>query len=194
VRKFTEKIAFFIKAAPARNNQPPSQPGLGFEWGSFIFRGIVKSMDETLDYFSEEGVPLRATISLSVARPNIEFIQAPNSGGQGAAPGQGGPATGATAPLEAARANDNVQSVAARNGNSGDWKGIAAANNIDDPLRLTPGTLIDANAKINLKAGVNLSATAGVGASASAGFSAGAGLSVQGPNVSADANLSLRSR
>jgi hypothetical protein len=150
VRKHTEEVAYFIMA-PLKNNKR-IQPGLSFEWGSFIFRGIVKSMDETLDYFSDEGVPLRATISLSVRRPNIEFIEAPGNRGQGNA------ATGATAPLEAARANDNVQSVAARNGNSSDWKGIAAANNIDDPLRLAAGALIDVNAKINLKTSINLSA------------------------------------
>jgi hypothetical protein len=140
VRVKTEKVAYFIKAEPGK-----TQPGLSFEWGSFIFRGVVKSMDETLDYFSEEGKPLRATISLNLDRPAIEFIRArSNSQGQGA--GQSN-ATGATAPLEPARNNDNVQSVAARNGNSGNWKGIAAANNIDDPLRLPPGSLINANAR-----------------------------------------------
>lgn len=135
VRANTEKVAYFVMAEPGR-----TQPGLSFEWGSFIFRGVVKSMDETLDYFSEEGKPLRATISLSVERPTIEFIPAPGAAGAG-------PGTGATAPLEPARTNDNMQSVAARNGNSGDWKSMAAANNIDDPLRLPPGSLIDPNAR-----------------------------------------------
>src|SRR6185369_1270231 len=158
VRKNTEKIAYFVKAKPGDNNRP-AQPGVSCEWGSFIFRGVVKSIDETLDYFSDEGVPLRATISLSIARPNIEFIQAPNGAGQNRSPGQSA-ATGATAPLEPARANDNVQSLAARNGNSRDWKAIAAGNNIDDPLRLAPGALINVNAKLNLKAGVNVTTNA----------------------------------
>src|SRR5437588_372207 len=51
VRKNTEKVAFFIMAPRDKSNKPV-QPGLSFEWGSFIFRGVVKSMDETLDYFS----------------------------------------------------------------------------------------------------------------------------------------------
>ena len=167
VRKNTEKIAYFVKAKPGDNDRP-AQPGVSFEWGSFIFRGVIKSIDETLDYFSDEGVPLRATISLSIARPNIEFIQAPN---RARPPGQS-PATGATAPLEPARANDNLQRLAARNGNSRDWKAIAAGNNIDDPLRLAAGALINMNAKLNLKAGLNVTASA--------------------PN--AGANLTLRSR
>jgi hypothetical protein len=150
VRRNTEDIAYFIKAPPDRNNRPV-QPGMGFEWGSFIFRGVVKSMDETLDYFSEEGVPLRANISLSVAQPNIEFIPA-RAGGAGGAPGAG-QGSGATTPLEAAGANDNVQKLAARNGKSSDWKAIASANKIDDPLRLRAGALINVTAKADLKIG-----------------------------------------
>ena len=169
VRKNTEKIAYFIKAKTGANNRP-AQPGVSFEWGSFIFRGVVKSIDETLDYFSDEGVPLRATIAMSIARPNIEFIDPRNRAGQNRA-GQN-QATGATAPLEPARANDNLQSLAARNGNSREWKAIAAGNNIDDPLRLAPGALINVNAKLNLKAEVNVTATP----------------------PSASANLSLRTR
>ncbi len=149
VRKNTKDIAYFIQAPRDRNNRPV-QPGMGFEWGSFIFRGVVKSMDETLDYFSEEGVPLRANISLSVAQPNIEFIPAPAGGGAGGAPGAG-QGTGATAPLAPAGANDNVQKLAARNGKSSDWKAIAKVNNIDDPLRLRAGALINVSAKVDFK-------------------------------------------
>jgi contractile injection system tube protein len=140
VRVNTKKIAYFLMAAPGK-----AQPGLSFEWGSLIFRGVVKSIDETLDYFSEEGVPLRATIALNVARPKIEFIEPRPGNGQRPAGGPA-PATGATTPLEPARSDDNMQSLAARNGNSGDWKSIASANNIDDPLRLPPGSLINMNA------------------------------------------------
>lgn len=140
VRANTKNIAYFIMAARGR-----AQPGLSFEWGTLIFRGVVKSLDETLDYFSEEGVPLRATIALSIARPKIEFIDPRPGAGQAAASGPA-PATGATTPLEPARTNDNVQSLAGRNGNSSDWRSIASANNVDDPLRLPPGALIDMNA------------------------------------------------
>lgn len=185
VRENTKKVAYFIQAKPDRNNRNSRRtpPGLSFEWGSFIFRGIVNSMEETLDYFSEEGVPLRANISLNMSRPEIEFIQGSpgESGGGTGADGTPGQATGATTPLEAARAGDSVQSVASRNGKSRDWKAIAAANNIDDPLRLSAGALIDVNAKVNLKAsvGLNASATAGVGASGGARASAGASAGIR---------------
>lgn len=39
-----------------------------FEWGSFVFSGIVESYRETLDFWSAEGVPLRALVSLSLSQ------------------------------------------------------------------------------------------------------------------------------
>ena len=57
------------RSSPATRTTAARRRGCRFEWGSFIFQGVVDSMDETLDYFSEEGVPLRATVSLEdVAR------------------------------------------------------------------------------------------------------------------------------
>jgi hypothetical protein len=191
VRENTKKVAYFIQAKPDPRNRNNVRvpPGLSFEWGSFIFRGVVNTMDETLDYFSEEGVPLRATIALSISRPEIEFISGTpgqSDGGAGAGSAQGsaqGQATGATTPLESARQGDSVQRLASRNGKSSDWKAIASANNIDDPLRLSAGALLNVNAKVNLNAGISLSANA----SASAGASAGA-------NIRAGANASTGAR
>lgn len=39
-----------------------------FEWGSFLFSGIVESYRETLDFWSAEGVPLRALVSISLSQ------------------------------------------------------------------------------------------------------------------------------
>jgi hypothetical protein len=174
VRVNTEKVAFYIKAdtgsgSGSGSNRVP--PGVQFEWGSFIFRGTVDSMDETLEYFSEEGVPLRANISLSISRQEIEFL-----------PGEQGEGGGGGVPLETAQFRDSIQGLAGRNGKSGDWKGIAAANNIDDPLRLSAGALINVNAGVGLSAGAGLSVSGGIGVSGGAGLSVsgGAGLSVTG--------------
>lgn len=168
VRVNTEKVAFYVKAdtgsgSGSGSNRVP--PGVQFEWGSFIFRGTIESMDETLEYFSEEGVPLRANISLSISRQEIEFL-----------PGEKGEGGGAGVPLETAQFRDSIQGLAGRNGKSGDWKGIAAANNIDDPLRLSAGALI------NVNAGVGLSVSGGIGVGGSAGLSVsgGAGVSISG--------------
>lgn len=180
VRVNTEKVAFYIKAdtgsgSGSGSNRVP--PGVQFEWGSFIFRGTIESMDETLEYFSEEGVPLRAVISLSISRQEIEFL-----------PGEQGEGGGGGVPLETAQFRDSIQGLAGRNGKSGDWKGIAAANNIDDPLRLSAGALINVNAGVGLSAGAGLSVSGGIGVgggigiggSAGVSISAGAGVSVSG--------------
>ena len=42
--------------------------------------------------------------------------------------------------------------MAAKNG-KGDWQSIAAANGIEDPLRLTPGRLVDLNARASIGLG-----------------------------------------
>jgi hypothetical protein len=171
VRKKTEQVAYFLQAKPQPNdpNNKRVPPGISLEWGSFIFRGVVDSMEETLDYFSEEGVPLRATVGLSMSRQDIEFLfgtPGQARGGAGAAPAAPG-----TVPLETARPGDSVLSLAARLGRSADWKAIAAANNIDDPLRLQAGAVLN----LNVQAGAGLQAAAGVqvGVSASVDLSAG---------------------
>jgi Contractile injection system tube protein len=180
VRKLTERVAYFIQAQP-QNNQDNKRvpPGISFEWGSFIFRGVVDSMDETLDYFSEEGVPLRATISLNISRQEIEFLF--GKPGQAVGRRSGGPAgLPGTQMLDTARPDDNVQRLAGRNGNSSDWKAIAAANNIDDPLRLPGGTLLNMNVSPRTGIGAGAGLSAGTGVSVGAGLGAGIGLNASG--------------
>jgi hypothetical protein len=146
VRERTKEVGYFIGAKVVRGGTvdvpPRVPPRVRFEWGTFIFRGIVDSMEETLDYFSERGIPLRATVALGLSQQEIEF----NFGQPGpAAPGGAGAGAPAREPLEPARPGDSVQQVAGRNGRSADWKAIAAANDIDDPLRLPAGALLDLN-------------------------------------------------
>jgi len=183
VRKITADVAYFIQAkkqADQKNKRVP--PGISFQWGSFIFRGVMDSLAETLDYFSEEGVPLRATLSLNISRQDIEFLfgEARASQGGPAGPGAGTPAT---APLNAAQPGDSVPKMAGRSGKSSDWKAIAAANNIDDPLRLSAGALLNLDVSAGVGAGAGIGGSAGASASVSAGaeiggaagFSAGLG-------------------
>jgi hypothetical protein len=171
VRWWTAKVGYFMQpqgSAKQKNKQVP--PGVSFEWGTFRFPGVMDSLQETLDYFSDQGVPLRATVTLGITRQDIVFPTEKDTGKPGTM-AQGKPGT---APLNAVRAGDSVASMAGRDGNSGDWKGIAAANAIDDPLRLPTGQLLDLNAA----AGAGLTAGAGFGAAAgvAAGFGASAGV------------------
>lgn len=141
VRNLTKEIAFFMTPQTVARDGAEGllPPAVEFLWGSFLFKGVVESMEETLEHFSEDGRPLRASVSLSLAKQDLkfEFGAAGGSAQPGAAPAAG------TQPLLAARAGESVQSIAARLGVA-DWKSLAAANGIENPRLLAPGTLLRA--------------------------------------------------
>jgi hypothetical protein len=101
---------------------------------------MVDSLEESLEYFSRDGLPLRANMSLNLSQ---EKILVANFEGAGRIPGAGAPA--GTQPLTSAKAGDNVQSIAASSGMGGDWQRIAAANGIENPRSLDAGQLLDLN-------------------------------------------------
>lgn len=72
VRDLTREVLYFITPKPAsRNRFLP--PGVQFLWGSFLFQGIMDSANETLEFFSEEGNPLRASISITISQQSIFY-------------------------------------------------------------------------------------------------------------------------
>lgn len=182
VRKLTKKVAFFI--TPKKDGDKFVPPAVRFAWGSFQFDGIMESLEESLEYFSAEGKPLRASVSLSLTQQKItEFVFRPTSGsGAGAGPGGAGTPAGAggapsgapagTAPLAQAPAGASLQGMAASAGVGANWQAIASANGIENPRLLDPGQLVD------LRAGASSGAGASIGVSVGAGASVGAGLSV----------------
>jgi Contractile injection system tube protein len=147
VRKLTQKVAFFITPKPVQGK--PGKyipPAVRFLWGSFQFDGIVESLEETLEFFSPDGRPLRASVGLSLSQQRIEFAFADTGSGAAGSGGQGTGATPGTQPLAQAPAGATVQGLADSVGN-GDWQSIAAANGIENPRALVPGQLIDLNAQ-----------------------------------------------
>lgn len=81
----------------------PARKVVRFSWGTFLFYGTVSSMSQTIDFFSEDGVPLRAAVHLSLSEvsprdPNSGSV----AGGAGSALGGGASAGfGASASLGA---------------------------------------------------------------------------------------------
>jgi hypothetical protein len=179
VRIYSIKVKNFIqpsRQADQKNKRVP--PAVSFEWGTFKFAGVVDSLQESLDYFSEDGRPLRSTIQLGISG----LVAFSDVSEPAVAPAAGQPGITQLSPAPAGK---SVAQMAGQNGNSGDWKSIAAANGIDDPLRPSTGSLVDLNAGAGAQGGVGLgvgiSGGIGVGASVSAqagaavGFSAGLG-------------------
>lgn len=171
VRKLTQKVAYFI--TPTREGTKFVPPAVRFVWGSFQFDGLMESLDENLEFFSSEGRPLRASMTVNLSQQKItEFtIKDPASAPAGAP-------TPGTRPLTEAPKGNNLQTLADQQGKGKDWQGIAAANNIENPRLLAAGQLIDMNAtlpKVSFGAQVSVGASAGTGAGG-VGLSAGATL------------------
>jgi hypothetical protein len=165
VRNLTREVAFFMTPQQTTRDGATGllPPAVKFSWGSFLFNGTVHTMDETLEHFSEDGKPLRAKMSLTLSKQNLDFEF--NPAGQGgtsrgaaaaaaASGGAGSPAAG-TRPMQMARAGDTVQKAASRAGVS-DWKKVALANGIENPRLVPPGRLLDVSGRVPASASAAL--------------------------------------
>jgi hypothetical protein len=177
VRRLTQQVVYFMNAQPSEDDPKKlAPPGVRFQWGSFLFDGVVEGMEESLDFFSPDGKPLRASIALTLSQQKILDVKFEGDGRVPTLPGQ--------APLKAAKQGESLQAMAGRSGKQ-DWQAIAAANGVEDPLRMVPGQLVNLNAAVSAAAGAptgasfggSLVATAGV---SSAGLNASLGGSVSG--------------
>lgn len=116
----------------ARNNGRP--PWVKFHWGTHLhsFKAVVTSANVTFTYFSNEGLPLRANVELSLE----QFEPDANWGPQN--PTSGTPTPNRTHQV---RVGDTLDRIAAQYyGDSTRWRDIADLNGISDPLDLRPGT------------------------------------------------------
>jgi len=159
VRNLTKEVAYFI--TPQEVREGFTVPAVQFRWGSFSFDGVVESLEESLEFFSEDGVPLRASITLGLTQQKIQAFEGGKAKAAEPPPGtlsaSGAPA--GTQPLAQAPAGSTLQGLASAQGFS-NWQAIAAANGIENPRLLPPGQLIDLNA--SLSASVSASGTVSV--------------------------------
>jgi phage tail-like protein len=70
VRRLTERVAYFATPRAVRGGAP-ARPAVRLAWGTFQFDGHVEAIEETLEAFSPDGRPLRATLALSLIRRQI---------------------------------------------------------------------------------------------------------------------------
>ncbi|MCW7541368.1 LysM peptidoglycan-binding domain-containing protein [Aquabacterium sp. A7-Y] len=142
VRRLTQEVIYFI--TPKEASSDPTKflpPGVRFAWGSFLFNGLVDGIEETMDFFSPEGKPLRATISLTLSQQTIlvsSFSDSERVAGRPRTPG--------TSPMTPAAAGSTLQGLAAVAG--AQWQHIAAANGIENPRLLQAGQLVDLSARV----------------------------------------------
>jgi hypothetical protein len=125
VREVTKRVAYFLQ--PQGESGAP--PGIRFVWGSFLFEGVVDSMEETLEFFSPDGYPLRSQVALTLSAPEIQFRFDDRHR----------PATPGAQPTTPIRAGESLQQAAVRAGAAvSAWRDVAAALDIDNPR--FPGT------------------------------------------------------
>jgi Contractile injection system tube protein len=189
VRKITNQVALFMessaqssKAASKSGANAPAQPVVAFQWGTYIFKGIMESFKETIDYFSADGVPLRALVSIGLARQDNVFGEDRKLPGTNVGAGDVVATSSSVVP---SAHTDSVTSAATKGGDPTASRALAAANGIENP-RFTGGADLQVGGGIqfNATAGFVASASAGAGigfgAGASAGFGASAGISLGG--------------
>jgi Contractile injection system tube protein len=198
VRNLTQEVVYFmIPKAPASSsakNQAPPPPGLQISWGAFTFAGNMDSLDETLDFFSADGYPLRSNLAISITRQEIQYdataaatLQNPQSAG--------------VQPYTPVQSKQTFQQIAANSSASTQpgapgWQGLALANGIENPRLVAAGALVNvsANASVSMNAqlGVTaqtsgpLSLTLGTSGGASGGVSLGF---VAAPSMSGSAGI-----
>jgi hypothetical protein len=178
VRVMTEKIARFmepdVKKIPAV---------ILFEWGAYKFQGMIESYKETLDFFAPGGIPLRASVNLTLSRQDKVFEKAgtrnfkmpeddltPDTVVVPTAPG-GGPRNSAAGLSSQLGAPDAARALAAANGQESLRFSAGAALSVGGSVSLGPPV---AFASAGASAGFGIGATAGAGVGAGAGLSLGA--------------------
>jgi hypothetical protein len=164
VRTVTDRMAKLLE--PVGKSKAPRN--VEFGWGAYKFTGLIEQYKETLDFFSPGGVPLRASVNLTLASQDVTFESAHNPSASvdstlvpdavdvPARPGGGPP------PSPAGIANELGAPRAAR--------AIAAANG-------APSLRFGVVSGLTISAGIGIGASAGLGA---AGSGAGAAASIGG--------------
>ncbi|MBV9931299.1 MAG: hypothetical protein JO013_10180 [Alphaproteobacteria bacterium] len=175
---------------------------VSFFWGTSSYTGIIETLTETLDYWSSDGVPLRASLQIAMKGAGGEHATYA-SGAQRYKKPDPAPAppqsTAVTAPPDGAGATG----AASEAGDPDAGRYLAASNGLEN-MRAPAGAELDASASINLSAaasfqvsggvsagiGISAGVSIGFGAGASIGASAAAGLSASvGIGMSAGAGF-----
>ncbi len=160
VRIKTLKI-FKMMVPDAKSNRSPI---VTFSWGTLLFKVNITSISENLTYFSDQGVPLRASVTLTMSEAtddrSADKITSQNSGlglsagaslsasagisaGASVSAGLSAGASIGTTPLSISQGGQSLQSMSAEAGV--DWKAVAQANNIDNPRLLEAGAVVNLN-------------------------------------------------
>jgi nucleoid-associated protein YgaU len=145
VTTLTDPVYSMVKIEPTRH----APPIVTFMWGQHFpggelsdfsgsqrrteFRGLVESVRQKFTLFSPEGVPLRATLTLSLREYKTldQQLDQLNLSSPDRTHGH------------VVQQGETLAAIAQRYyGRATDWRPIAENNGIEDPRRLLPGTVL----------------------------------------------------
>jgi hypothetical protein len=105
-------------------------PELLFLWGSLVFPCVLESVSQQYLYFDAAGLPLRAQLSVTLRGAESLTTLVASTPLQSPDRAKG----------RVVRAGDTLERIAAEEyDDPGQWRVIARASGIDDPLALSPG-------------------------------------------------------
>lgn len=189
VLKYTTQLQAFVippnfKAPDKKNPTQVPPPTVKFDWGAIAFQGVAEGYQETIDFFSADGVPLRATVSLTLSQQDKVFEDQSSKTVAGGVEDDGSGLATASGVSPDRLANQANAPAGAR--------AVAAASGAES-LRASFGGELVAGASVSLGGPVAFaSGDASFGASASAGASAGLGLEL-GAGASAGVGMDISS-
>jgi len=135
VRDHCEQLLRWTQVKPVKDDkgtQKDLPPKLQFIWGSQIYLVMLNQVTINYTRFSRTGTPVRATVDLVLnSVPEVPGPTNPSSGGL----------AGRRSHL--LTGTETLPELATRYyGGPGRWREIAAANGVEDPLRVRPGTRV----------------------------------------------------
>lgn len=133
VRELTKEIAEFMKVSVKGKGKKAKYipPGCMFLWGNVLFFGVMESFNETLEYFSEKGVPLRASVTVSMTKQDVQVVCDQGNAANANAKNAG------SQPQKKISDGKTMQSVY-----QDKWQERAREQGVEDPTRVPAGTYL----------------------------------------------------
>ncbi len=129
VRPYITKITDLTKPNGTLSKRP-RPPSCHLQWGNLAFWGVLMQVTTTYNRFLTDGTPTRATLSCAFEEWQPTETQQKQS-------------KLVDDPTRIVKRGETLSSIAAEEyGNGSLWRVIAAANQLTDPRRLTPGQLL----------------------------------------------------
>lgn len=127
--RYLDQIDSLLKV----ESESHAPPIVAFHWDREVFSGVLEQATTTFLLFTDQGVPVRAKVSLAIKQHAPVEVQV----------NQARTASPNFDKAYTVRRGDTLTSIAAATYQDATaWRAIALANNIQDPRRLVPGTVL----------------------------------------------------